>query len=425
MNEPRPQHVLLLIAPGSYRVEAFLAAASRLGIQASEMVDSPPLLAHTCELAADFRDPTALQIIKAFAHEHPLAAVIAVDDTGSLLAAQSSNTLGLPHNALHAALAARNKFVMRQMLAIGQVAIPQFALCDFDQNLIELAEQIAYPCVIKPLELNGSRGVMRANNPAEFVVCVQRLHAMIRRIYAEVSAPAILDGQIICDSARQFLVETFIPGVEVALEGLLDNGQLQVLALFDKPDPLDGPFFEETIYVTPSRLPEAVQDVIKACAAQAAAALGLQHGPMHAELRVNEDGPWLIEVAGRSIGGLCSQTLQFGTDASLEELILRQACGLSVASLGRSGQAGGVMMIPIPESGMLRQVTGIAEAQAVVGIESIEITAAINNPITALPEGESYLGFIFARGTTPAYVESSLRTAHAKLTFHIMPHIEL
>jgi hypothetical protein len=198
-----------------------------------------------------------------------------------------------------------------------------------------------------------------------------------------------------------------------------------VLALFDKPDPLDGPFFEETIYVTPSRLPEGVQAAIRDCAADAAAALGLRDGPVHAELRVNNRGPWLVEVAGRSIGGLCSQTLRFGTDATLEELILRQACGLPVESLGRTGSAGGVMMIPIPGAGMLRGVEGLEAAQAVPGVESVEISAPLHNRIVPLPEGESYLGFIFARGERPAQVEAALRAAHARLRFTIVPAFDL
>ena len=425
MQNDRPQHVLLLTAPGSYRAEAFLSAARRLGIATSEMVDAPPSLAGNCALAADFRQPTALLAIGAFAQQNPLAAIIAVDDTGSLLAAEASAQLGLPHNAPTAALAARNKFVMRQMLAAGNVAIPHYALHRLDENLVALADQVSYPCVVKPLELNGSRGVIRADTPAEFLVAVQRLAAILRRIYPEGRAPVVLERETVCDSARQFLIEEFIPGFEVALEGLLDRGKLQVLALFDKPDPLDGPFFEETIYVTPSRLSPDVQAAVQSCAAQSAAAMGLRDGPMHAELRVNAHGPWLVEAAGRSIGGLCSQTLQFGTDASLEELILRQACGLPVDTLGRSGNAGGVMMIPIPASGILRTISGQEQALAVAGVTSIEITATLNNPLLMLPEGESYLGFIFARGATPAEVEQALRAAHACLKFQILPHFEL
>jgi hypothetical protein len=198
-----------------------------------------------------------------------------------------------------------------------------------------------------------------------------------------------------------------------------------VLALFDKPDPLDGPFFEETIYVTPSRLPTEVQAAIARCAQDAARAIGLQLGPVHAELRVNERGPWLVEVAGRSIGGLCSRTLRFGSDATLEELILRQACGLPIESTSRAGRAGGVMMIPIPAEGLLRRVAGEEEARAVAGVEDVQITARAGYPIVPLPEGDSYLGFIFARGETPGEVETALREAHARLRFTIEPAIML
>jgi biotin carboxylase len=220
-------------------------------------------------------------------------------------------------------------------------------------------------------------------------------------------------------------VEDFIPGFEVALEGLIDRGRLQLLALFDKPDPLDGPFFEETIYVTPSRLAPEVQAAIVETAARAAAAVGLQRGPLHAELRVNERGPWMVELAGRTIGGLCSRTLQFGTDASLEELILRQAAGLAVAALSREGSAGGVMMIPIPQAGMLRAVRGVEAARAVPGVESVEITAPLHYPLVPLPEGDAYLGFIFARGATPDAVEAALRASHAALSFELLPEIPL
>lgn len=260
--------------------------------------------------------------------------------------------------------------------------------------------------MVKPEDLNGSRGVIRANDRDELLSAARRLVQLI-------------------GPGRHFLVEEYMPGVEVALEGILDGGELQVLALFDKPDPLEGPFFEETIYVTPSRLPEAVQTDIAATTAQAARALGLEMGPIHAELRINDRGAWIVEIAGRSIGGLCSRTLRFGTDASLEELILRQATGLSLAGLTRKGQAGGVMMIPIPEAGILRGVQGLEKAKAVSGIDDVQITAQMNYPLVPLPEGDAYLGFIFAAGDSPEEVEASLRAAHAELRFEILPEIRL
>jgi len=409
------RRVLLLTTPNTYRAQAFLAAAERLGVEVVIATDMAAELAETWgqQLGVDFqRIDQAVGRIVAFAAERPLQAIIAVDDSGSLLAARASAALGLPHNAPDAAEAARDKYIMRTLLARANVPSPSFRLCSTGDDLQALAEQIEYPCVVKPLRLNGSRGVIRADSPREFVDAAGRL-------------AALLDSVDPSRGPKPFLVERFIPGFEVALEGLLDHGQLDMLALFDKPDPLDGPFFEETIYVTPSRLPDATQAAIARCAADAAAALGLREGPMHAELRVNDAGPWIVELAGRSIGGLCSKTLRFGTDVSLEELILRQACEMPIESTVRTSAAGGVMMIPIPGAGLLKRVDGVAESAEVPGVEEVDITARVNYPIVPLPEGDSYLGFIFARAGTPAEVEAALRAAHSRLRFEIKPNISL
>jgi biotin carboxylase len=410
MNQASNGRILLLTTPRSYRVQPFLEAAARLGIEAVQGLDLPAQLAEQwqMELGLDFQDvPAATNKIVKVAQKQPFQAILSVDDSGSLLAAQASQALGLPHNDPEAAIAARNKFVMRQKLRAGGVACPQFQRFPLEADPDEVAQQVTFPCVVKPLTLSGSRGVIRADNAEELAAAVSRL----RRILPHTEP-------------QFYLVEQFIPGFEVALEGILAGGRLTVLALFDKPDPLDGPFFEETIYVTPSRLPAAAQQAIADCTAQAAQALGLRTGPVHAELRLNDDGPWLIEMAGRSIGGLCSQTLRFGVDGSLEEIILRQACGLELDSRP-SGRASGVMMIPIPEAGLLKGITGIEAAQAVPLIESIEITAKPNYPLIPLPEGDSYLGFIFARGETPAAVETALRQAHHCLKFQIASQISL
>ncbi len=407
-------HLLLLTTPSSYRLPAFLEAAERIGIQVTVAEDTPPALARRApgRLPIDTGDrAAALRAIYDLHAAQPLTAIVPVDDSGVELAALACAALGLPFNRPEAAAAARDKFLMRQLFARAGVPSPAFRLCTTADDLTALAQTIAYPCVVKPLRLNGSRGVIRADNPEQFSAAVRRLAALLDRV--EGAGP------------HEFLVEEFIPGFEVALEGLIDGGQVQVLALFDKPDPLDGPFFEETIYVTPSRLPTETQAAICAVTAAAAQAIGLERGPLHAELRINERGPWMIELANRSIGGLCSRTLRFGSDAPLEELILRQAAGLPIESLSRVGQAGGVMMIPIPQAGILRGIEGLEDARAVPGIEAIEITAPLNYPLTPLPEGDSYLGFIFASGPDPATVEAALRAAHACLRFTIAPAITL
>lgn len=411
---PTPPHLLLLTTPSSYRLPAFLAAAERIGAQATVAEDTPPALARPLpgRLLIDFNDQTAaLGAIRALHASQPLTAILPVDDSGVELAALACAELGLPFNRPEAAAAARDKHLMRQLFARAGVPSPAFRLCTTADDLAALAQTVPFPCVVKPLRLNGSRGVIRADNPDQFVAAARRLAALLDRV----------EGP----GTHEFLVEEFVPGFEVALEGLIDRGQVQVLALFDKPDPLDGPFFEETIYVTPSRLPAATQAAICDVTAAAARAVGLEQGPLHAELRINDRGPWMIELANRSIGGLCSRTLRFGADAPLEELILRQAAGLPIESLSRTGQAGGVMMIPIPQAGILRGVAGVEAAQTIPSIESVEITAPLNYPLTPLPEGDSYLGFIFARGPDPATVEAALRAAHAQLQFTIVPAITL
>jgi biotin carboxylase len=308
---------------------------------------------------------------------------------------------------------------MRSLLKENGVRVPAFNLHHLPthdkadiERVEELAKEISYPAVIKPLTLSGSRGVIRINDQSEFTRALWRLRQII--LTYEVAEDPI-----------PFLVETYIDGWEIALEGLLDDGQLHVLAMFDKPDPLTGPYFEETIYVTPSRQPKEMHETAASCTANAAAALGLRDGPVHAELRLNEAGPWLIEIASRSIGGLCSQSLRFGLDSSLEELIIRQAMGFEITSYQRESAASGVMMIPIPSRGILRGASGIEEAKGIPLIEEVEITARINYSLVPLPEGDSYLGFIFARGDSPAEVESALRQAHSKLRFDISPELNL
>jgi formate-dependent phosphoribosylglycinamide formyltransferase (GAR transformylase) len=408
--------LLLLMTTTTYRAGAFLEAAGRLGLPVVVGSDQPQILAASNPggtLAVDFSAPEeAARSIVEFAREFPIRAVLAADDDGVLLAATASEALGLPHNPMDAVAAARNKYRMRQVLARADVPSPHFRCVAVDTDPRSVACTLSFPCVLKPLSLAGSRGVIRADDPAEFAVAFYRVAGILDQ--PEVAARA-------GESSRQILVESFIPGREVALEGLLSNGRLRVLALFDKPDPLDGPFFEETIYVTPSRLPLAAREAIAARAAEAVKALGLENGPVHAELRLNDRGPWIIEVAPRSIGGLCSRTLRFGDGISLEELILRHALGFEVEALAREGLAAGVMMIPIPQAGILREVQGQADAKVVPGIEDIRLTIPVGQRLVPLPEGTRYLGFIFGRATTPEEVEASLREAHRRLRFVIEP----
>lgn len=408
--------VLLLMPTTTYRAAAFLEAGRRLGVEivvGSDRRQALEEISPSSTLTLDFLalEEATAQVVRV-ARERPFHAVVPVDDEATVLAATIAGALGLPHNSVQAARAARNKHLMRQLLADAGIRVPRFQLCSVDDDPMELAGKASFPCVLKPLFLSASRGIIRANDATEFVEAFHQVAQILRT--PEVAARG---GAL----ARQILVEAYIPGQEFALEGLLTRGTLKVLALFDKPDPLQGPFFEETLYVTPSRSPVALQEEIASCVSRTAAALGLREGPVHVELRVNEQGPWIIEIAARSIGGLCSRTLRFGPGVSLEELILRHSLGMETESLERDPQPAGVMMVPIPRAGILRHVRGLEEAKAVPGIEDIVISIALGHPVVPLPEGSRYLGFIFSREETPDRVEAALREADRRLEFVIEP----
>jgi formate-dependent phosphoribosylglycinamide formyltransferase (GAR transformylase) len=301
--------------------------------------------------------------------------------------------------------ACRTKFLARERFRAAGLLVPEFHRVPLAEGPHPAAENVRYPCVLKPLGLSASRGVIRANNRDEFVAAFRRIEALL----ADPDIARLRDDQ------DEFLqVESFIEGREFALEGILTSGGLRVLALFDKPDPLDGPYFEETIYVTPSRENIETQREIIRTTEAAIKALGLTHGPIHAEMRVNPRGVWMLEVAARPIGGLCARVLP-----RLEELILRHAAGEDVSSIPMSTTAAGVMMIPIPREGIYVAVEGQDEARSMPDIEDIIITAKQGQKLVPLPEGNSYLGFIFARGHSPETVEQALRASHQRLRFEI------
>lgn len=406
--------ILLLVATRSYRTRAFMQAARRLGatvVTGSERRAAVSRRGAMLTLDLSHPENAVSQIVVA-AREQPFDAIIGVDDDTVLVAALASEALGIGANPPDAVRATRDKHLMRTLLQAAAVPGPAFSVVERDGDLAAAAARAPYPCVLKPTFLSASRGVIRADNQGQFLLAAQRIGSILDQ-------PEVADAG--GDAARRLLVEAFVPGPEVAVEAMLTDGHLRVLALFDKPDPLDGPFFEETIYLTPSRLPPAEQDRIAAVTARAAAALGLREGPVHAELRISESGPQTIEVAARSIGGLCSSVLEFSGGQSLEELILRHATGAEMADGERQRRPAGVMMIPAPGAGYLCAVEGVDAARAVAGITEVDISIPIGDRIVPVPEGDRYTGFIFARGRSVDDVEQALRMAHAQLHFQLSP----
>jgi len=379
--------VLLLAATTGYQTRAFSEVAQRIGCELVLATDRCHVLDDPWgdnAVALRFDEPA--EGIESIAARRPFDGIAAVGDRPAYVASLAAERLGLAFSPPEAVLASTNKFLARQKFRAEGLLTPEYQL------LHQPSGALRYPCVLKPLGLTGSRGVIRANNPQEFAAAFAR----VKKIAAEPSV----------------LVEDFIPGHEYALEGIVTEGRFETLALFDKPDILDGPFFEETIYVT-----VPVQPAIADTAQRAITALGLTNGPIHAEMRVNDAGVWMLEVAARPIGGLCSRVLRFSGGQSLEELILRHAVGQDVSAARLEDGAHAVMMIPIPRAGVYAGVSGVDDARLTEGIEDIVVTAKQGQAMLPLPEGASYLGFIFARRETPQRAVQALRNAQAQLKF--------
>jgi biotin carboxylase len=402
------KRILIVAATTGYQTRLFSDAARRLGMDVVLATDRCHVLEDPWgdhAVPVRFDDPQAAA--DAIVQAGPFDGILAVADRQAFLAAVAAERLGLPYNSPVSVEAARNKFLARQCFQAAGLPVPRFVRVHIGRDPADAAARAPYPCVLKPLGLSGSRGVIRADNPAEFIAAFHRIETLLSR-------PEI---QVMREEQNQFIqVESFIAGREYAVEGVLTAGRLKTLAVFEKPDPLNGPFFEETIYLTPPRAPSPA---LIPAVEKAIAALGLTHGPIHAELRYDGREPWVLEVAARPIGGLCARVLRFDGGAPLEDLLLRHAAGEDVSQMQREAAASGVMMIPIDRGGVYEGVSGLSEALETPGVEDIEITAKVGHALEPLPEGASYLGFIFARGSTPEDVEQSLRKAHAQLRFQI------
>jgi biotin carboxylase len=405
-----------------FQTRAFGDAAARLGVELVFATDRCNVLDDPWQddaIPIRFYDEAhSVDAIIDAVRSRPIAGILVVGDRPTVIAARVAERLGLPGQPPEAAAIARNKLATRERLRTAGLPVPWFFTVPVASDPSVVARSASFPSVIKPLALSGSRGVIRADDPASFVQAFERLRSLL-------AGPDVRAER---DEAHaSVLVEGFIEGREFAIEGLLHHGAFKLLALFDKPDPLDGPYFEETIYVTPSAASAERQRSIVDAVAQAAAAIGLRHGPVHAECRVNSGAVFVLEVAARPIGGLCARALTFSekrgresfSGVSLEELLLRHSLGESPEKWGRESLSSGVMMIPIPRRGIFRHVDGEDEARQVAGIEDVRITAKPDQLLVPLPEGASYLGFIFARADTHADVERALRSAHARLRFTI------
>jgi formate-dependent phosphoribosylglycinamide formyltransferase (GAR transformylase) len=403
------KHLLIVATTTGYQLKMFREAALRLGAEVSLATDRCHVLDDPWgDHAIPVRFDAPEQSAAALAQGRSFDAIVAIGDRPAHVAALAAQRLNVPFHRAQAAAAAINKFVTRECFRKAGLPVPEYSRIHVDEDSKAAANQVAYPCVLKPLGLSTSRGVIRANGPQEFIAAFARIRKLLK-------IPSIASMK---DPALDYIqVERFLPGSEFALEGLVTEGQLQMLALFDKPDPLDGPYFQETIYVSPSRQPLSVQEAIRNTAQRAVTALGLHQGPVHAEMRVDGGRVWMLEVAPRPIGGLCAKALVFENGAPLEEIIVRHALGEDVSDARRRTEAAGVMMIPVRSAGVYKTVRGVDDAEAIA--DEVIVTAKEGQRVLPLPEGNTYMGFLFAYGETALSVEERLRRAHNALQFEI------
>jgi biotin carboxylase len=391
--------VAVVLPSSTYRAADFVRAAESLGVDlvvASE--NPPPFDMGDRYLQIDCDDPeAAANRLADLGMSVGLDGVVAADDQGVMVAAHASDLLGLAGNSPDAAAATRDKLEMRRRLANAEVDQPRHVALAPGESAANAVRSLGGPVVVKPRDRSASQGVIRVDDPEEADLVAERIRGIV-------------------GSDATLLVEELMPGAEIAIEGLVEEGDLTVLAVFDKPDTGTGPYFPETIFVTPSRLGGEALEEAERTASAAVRSLGLKSGPVHVELKVEGSRARIIEVAARSIGGLCSRSLTFGLmGTSLETLILRNAMGMGRERLKREPSASGVLMIPTPEGGVLTSVRGESETRAIPGITGMDFTIRPGEEVVPPPEGDRYLGFVYARAGTPEEVESALRRAMSEL----------
>jgi len=412
--------------PASYRISAYCDAAASLYVELVIGSDSEHSLVSAVADGIQLplqNIPVAVAMVREAHRRSAFAAVLASDDATVELASAIAESLGLAHNPVESARISGRKDLARAAQARAGLPVPHFRRIDLFSPIAAQVAGVEYPCVLKPLALSGSRGVIRADDEQELIDSCARLRQILQAnspgAPASLAAPTPLDAPS-SPEHRFALVEQYLGGVEIAVEAMLSSDGLEMLAIFDKPEPLVGPYFEESYYVTPSRLSPALQSLVQTRVEQLCTAYGLVRGPVHAEFRIDNDEVWPLELASRTIGGDCARLLQFGAGHSLEALVIARALGIPLTA-ERAAGAGGVLMIPIPRSGILRRVEGVLAAQKVPLVEDVYIAAREGHELLALPEGSSYLGFIFARGSDSESVERALRAAHACLSIVIAP----
>lgn len=405
------KNILLLVPTETYRAEAFITGAAALGVSltiASERRQAMAASMGRRTLVVSMQNPeVGLKQIEQAADNMQFDAIISVDDGGLATAALASKKLGLKYISTNSAQMSNNKIAMRKRLEQTEISKPWF-LVHKPTNKISITTGAipSFPIIVKPASLSGSIGVMRIDAPED----VESALALCESIQMDHG----------CGGDTQTLIEQYISGVECAVEAMVFNDQLKILAIFDKPRPLEGPYFAETIYVAPSERDREIQNKLQSTLEEARKALEIKTGPIHAEFRITSDREvYLIELAARSIGGMCSNAIPLSGGRSLEELIIAEALGMEIPEFAIENQASGVFMMPVPAKGVLRSISGVEEAKSTRWITNVTLSMMINSEVSPIPYDARYVGFIFAKAPTSRAVVEALEEAFKKIEIEI------
>ncbi len=407
---PAEKRLLLISNHNSYRIAPYIKAATRLGLSVTIASEGKHSLVTEVAngLHLDFNAPD--EAVKQIVEQHnreAFSGILGSDDQTVALAARAAEALSLPHNPPQAAQCTQRKDLARASLSLAGCPVPLNCLLDLSLPVEKQMAGLPWPCVLKPLAMSASRGVIRADNEQQFLDACQTLRPILASAANEFEQSHIL-------------IEAYIDGIEIAYEGYLDNGKLHTITVFDKPDPLVGPYFEETIYVTPSSLNDKLLAKLEDILQKACDAYQLRTGPVHAECRIDRDNNiWILEIASRTIGGDCARVLD-SENFNIEELAILLATGQPV-SVSQPDYARGVMMIPVRQKGLLKRVEGLLAARNTEHIDKVDIIIRQGHELIPLPEGNQYLGYIFAHAETTDKVVAAIRQAYAQLNFVTSP----
>ena len=381
--------LLLVIPENSYKSNDFVTSAEKLDLDFLVITDSQ-------QVSGQFSDTV---IIHSFDEElendvkeklQDVTHILPVDHSALKFSAYLVDLLKAKGNNTKSINTAMNKFESRKIFnSISEIKIQNAIVKKIEDIEIFINENGT--SVLKPIYGTASKSVIKVES-------FQENKAEVEKLMQDCSD-------------QDLIIEEFVDGSEYALEGNLINSELNKIVIFDKPINYKEPYFEESIYIAPTEIPDKTQKEIVNLIGKACKKLGLENGPVHVEFKIHNKEIFIIEINPRMIGGLCSRCLSFGLfKTSLEEIALHAFLNNELKSIDLLSNFVGVLMIPTPISGKFISINK-NELESIPNVSGVEITVSENSNLLEPPFGDKYLGFVFSQGDSKEKVMESLTLA--------------